>query len=225
MKKIILIALLLLPFYWFMSEAKTAYNFEKPIIKFQADSTVLPPKLNFDYIKSRTSKLGKKVEVDAHFCEENNRMTKAFITNYLSAQEIVVGDPITFDCKNSDGFCFKEYKEFETFNLFTFTYQNGYCCKTLYAVTTKKDTLAIINIGVLAFSANKSGWLGDKYGKWISEDVMDMTTVSHYDDDFIEDNNNSRIDTTWSIIRINKEGLLKENIYKKVAYLEGRKIE
>lgn len=77
----------------------------------------------------------------------------------------------------------------------------------------------------MAFSGNENGWIGDKYGKWISEGVIDMLTISYYDDDFVEENNNSRIDTTWSIIQINKEGLLKENTYKRVKYLEGRKIE
>ncbi|QVY66021.1 hypothetical protein [Polaribacter sp. Q13] len=224
-KKITVLALLLIPFFFSFSEVKKEGSLNEPSNLMYADTTIILPNIDFEFIERKTSKAKKDVEVYSQFCSKKNRMDKEFISKYLSSQKIAIGDSELLDLNNYDGFCFKEYKEFPAFNLFTFTYENGTCCKTLYGVTTKKGSLEIINLGELAFTGDKDGWLGDKYGKWISEDIMDMITISYYDDDFVETNNNSRVDTTWSIIRIDKKGLFKENAYKRVKYLEGRKIE
>lgn len=192
---------------------------------FSIDSTQFLSKFDFNYVKSKTIKLEKHINVYNKNCTLKNRIPKAFITNFLNTQKTVIGDYEYLDPNNTDGFCFKQHKEFPAYNLFTFTYENDTCCKTLYAVTTEKKSLKIINMGAIAFTGDQSGWLGDKYGKWISKDIMDLLTISYYDDDFNPNNSNSRVDSIWSIIKIDKAGFLEEYPYKRVKYLDGRKIE
>ncbi|GAA4237902.1 hypothetical protein GCM10022291_26290 [Postechiella marina] len=217
--------LIALPIFWYLIHAKNYNRLAKPNVTFVIDSTRYLSKFDFNYVKSKTSKIENHVDVYTKVCKLKNRIPKAFISKFLSSQKTVIGDQEYLDPNNFDAFCFKAYKEFPAYNLFTFTYENGTCCKTLYAVTTEKKSLKIINMGAIAFTGDESGWLGDKYGKWISNDIMDMMTISYYDDDFNPNNNNSRIDTTWSIIRIDKLGFFKEYAYKRVRYLDGRKIE
>ncbi|NIJ44887.1 hypothetical protein FHR24_001326 [Wenyingzhuangia heitensis] len=224
-QKNLLLFLFLTPILWCFSEIKKDFNSRDIFKKTSLDSIVPLSKFDFNYIKLKTKKLRKQVSVNEKPCNENTKITKEFIATYLSSQKTVIGDYEYLNPTNYDGFCLKQHKEFKNYNLFTFTYDNGTCCRTLYVATVQKKSLEIINIGVLAFSGSENGWLGDKYGKWIGENVLDMVTVSYYDDDFVEDNNNSRVDTTWSVININQQGILKENNYKRVRYLEGRKME
>ena len=189
------------------------------------DSIIESTAFNFDYIKSNTSLLSKIINVNNINTEQLNTIPNKFIQDYITDRKKVIGDSISLTPDYPGAYRFFENKEFENFNLFTFTYSDESCCTYLYAATTIKDSLSIKDIAIIGYTGGDGGWIGEKYGAWYSEFGLGTTEVSNYDDDHIEDNNNSEIDTTWSEIQLSKKGLFKYIEHHKVKYNGNKQVE
>lgn len=181
-------------------------------------------KFNIDYIKSKTSSLSIDISVEYEPDNKQDIIPKEFVFKYLTPHKINIGYPDHLPPDYPEAYAFKEFKEFPEFLLFTFTYDDESCCTTLYAVTTKKDTLEVVNIGVIGYTGGDGGWVGEKYGKWLNDTILKTIVVSDYDDDLVE-NNNSEIDTTWTVIKLDKNGYFEENEIDSVKYIGNRRIE
>ena len=192
------------------------------------DSLETQIEYNIDYVKTKTSKLSKDIEVVYnHTLENKNNIPKEILTKYISSHKIDFGFPEYLSPEYPESYSFKEFREYQKFNLFTFTHDNETCCTTLYAVTTKKDTLEIINMGVIGYTGGDGGWSGHKFGKWVDEHWISSIEPSIVDDPFAEPNEivEKEIDTTWSEIKINDNGIMKYTETKKVKYIGAKKIE
>lgn len=207
---------------------KTSKNVDLLLIKNNTNKgkvkALFSEPLLFKDIKLRTSKLLSQTFVDNKLNNEDRFISKGFLSKYILRRKLSIG---SYDCKvsiYSDAYAFKGYKEFKNFDMFTFIYDNESGTRVLYGVTTSKQKIEIISIGVLAFSGEDNGWIGDKYGRWKNDSILEVMEIVNYDDDFVEANNNSQVDTIWSIIKLNFKGVLSEEVTRKVKYLEGRKI-
>ena len=69
------------------------------------------------------------------------------------------------------------------------------------------------------------GWYGEQYGFWKNDSILKITEVSNYDEDLIEENNNTKIDTTWSKIKFDKNGVISKVEIDSISYLGNQKIQ
>jgi len=190
------------------------------------DSLKVQEEFNFEYIKSRTTELSKEISVSYNISNKNkNFIPKDFLIKYISPKKVDIGFPESLPADYPESYSFRASKEYEDFNLFTFSYDDESCCTTLYAATTKKDTLDIINIGVIAYSGGDAGWVGEKYGKWINDYSISNVEPSEYDEPAPEEPTETEIDTIWSEIQISKKGILKYIEHHKVKYIGNKQVE
>ncbi|MAN29343.1 MULTISPECIES: hypothetical protein [Mesonia] len=178
---------------------------------------------NIEYIKNNTSKFKDKVKIEDDSAKTT--IPKKFLENYFSNKEIKIGYPKFLTSYYPESYFFQNFKEYENFILFTFSHFDESCCQNLYAVTSKKDSINVMNIGLISYMGADGGWIGEKYGEWENDSIIKTITYSEYDEDFIEDNNNTKIDTTWSVIKIDKNGIITEKIIDSVNYIGNKKIE
>lgn len=197
-----------------------AENEERSVI---LDSLEIESIFNSDYIKSKTSKLSSVISVDFESKNKQNFIPNEFVSQILTPHKIDIGYPENLHPDYPKAYSFKEFKEFSDFDLFTFTHDDESCCRTLYAATTKKDTLEIISIGVIGYTGGDGGWTGEQFGTWINDSILKTTIVSDYDEDLI-DNNNSEIDSIWTVIKLNQYGYLQEIRIDSVKYIGDKKI-
>jgi len=191
----------------------------------QIDSIMEPTELDIDYIKSKTSPLSKTINVENIIVSELEKIPLEFIAKYITPHKIDIGYPEYLPADYPESYAFNEFKEFDNFYLFTFIHDDENCCRTLYAVTIEKEKLKVISIGVIGFTGADGGWIGKKIGKWTRETIIETMTTSSYDEDFIEKNNNTEIDTTWSIIKTGQNGYLENTESLVVKYVGDKQVE
>lgn len=180
---------------------------------------------SIDYIKFQTSELPKKINVSYNTSSGNkNSIPKVFLSKYIEPHKIDIGFPEYLPADYPESYSFKSFKEYPNFNLFTFTYDDESCCTTLYAATTKKDTIDIISIGVIGYKGGDGGWLGEKYGEWYGDYGLSNIEVSNYEDP-LEEDKGIEVDTIWSEIKLSDKGVLNYIEHHKVKYLGDKQIE
>lgn len=179
---------------------------------------------DFEYIKSQSQSLSSKVKVFHRTSRDEKHIPKSFLTKFLSNRKITGGFSKKLPTDYPNSFVFESYKEFSDYNLFTFTYSDEFCCTTLYAATIKKDTLSIINLIAIAYSGGDGGWEGEQYGEWQNDSILKIVSTSDFDNDLLEETNNSEIDTIWSTIKLNKKGLFTQIKNDSVKYVGSKKI-
>ncbi len=190
------------------------------------DSIKIKEEFNFEYIKSKTTDLDKEISVSYNNSNKNKKfIPKDFLINFISPKKIDIGFPESLPSDYPESYSFQASKEYLDFNLFTFSYDDESCCTTLYAATSKKDTLEIINIGVIAYSGGDGGWVGEKYGEWINNYSISSTEVSEYDEPDSEEPTEIETDTIWSEIQISKKGIFKYIEHRKVKYVGNKRIQ
>jgi hypothetical protein len=195
-------------------------------IKENIDSLKIQEVFNFDYIKSKTKELSKEISISYNLSNKNeNFIPKDFLEKFISPKKVQIGFPESLPADYPESYSFRESKEHQDFNIFTFSYDDESCCTTLYAATTKKDTLDIINIGVIAYSGGDAGWVGEKYGEWTNDFLISNIEPSEYDEPAPEEPMETEIDTIWSEIKILKDGTMKYSETRNVKYLGKKKIE
>lgn len=182
--------------------------------------------LDVNYIISKTSKFSRKINVKHNYTQtkRRNRISKSFLSKYITPHNIDFGFPDNLPSDYPESYCFQEFKEYPNFNLFTFTYDDESCCKTLYAATTRKDRIEIISIGVIGYEGGDGGWSGKKYGEWYSDYGLSSTEISNYKDP-LEDSNEIETDTIWSEVQLNNQGILNYIEHHKVKYIGNKQIE
>ncbi|TMM59313.1 hypothetical protein FEE95_07735 [Maribacter algarum] len=178
-----------------------------------------------NYIRSKTSPLSKTIDIEKINVALLEKLPKKFISEHLSPYKIEIGYPEHLTDDYPDEYVFLEFKVFENFNLYTFVHDNETCCRTLYAVTIGKENNNTINIGVIGYEGGDGGWVGKQYGSWTSEAIIETTTTSDYDEDLIESNNNTEVDTTWSFIKIDQNGYFEKTDSLAVKYIGDKKVE
>jgi len=181
--------------------------------------------LDINYIKSKTSPLTEIIDIENINVKELEKIPKKFIENYLTPHKLNFGFPEYLPSDYPESYAFNEFKEFDKFYLFTFIHDNETCCRTLYAATTDKEKLKIISIGVIGYEGADGGWIGKKIGKWTRETIIETVESSSYNEDLEENNNNTEIDTTWSVIKTGQNGFLENTDSHTVKYIGNKKIE
>jgi hypothetical protein len=200
--------------------------FEEVTKSKSIDSLGIQTGFNIEYIKSKTSNLSDKIRVSYNPNNKNkNSIPKEFLTNFIKPHKIDIGYPEYLPDDYPQSYSFKEFKEYPEFDLFTFTHDDESCCTTLYAVTTKKGTLEVINIGVIGYTGGDGGWVGEKYGDWTNEYLIKSIEPSEYEEPAPEKPIEKEIDTIWSEIKILKSGKMEYSEIKKVKYLGTKKIK
>lgn len=209
-----------------LTELKTEKSAKIKEKEENTDSLKVQEEFNFEYIKSRTSELSKEISVSYNISNKNkNFIPKDFLIKYISPKKVDIGFPESLPADYPESYSFRASKEYKDFNLFTFSYDDESCCTTLYAATIKKDTLDIINIGVIAYSGGDAGWVGEKYGEWINDYSISNIEPSEYDEPAPEEPIETEIDTIWSEIQISKKGILKYIEHHKVKYIGNKQVE
>ena len=207
-------------------ENKTDTTYVKEDKVDTIDSLKSQAEFNIEYVKSKTNKLSDEIRV---LYNPNSKIKKIipkeFLTKFIKSHKIDIGYPKYLPDDYPQSYSFKEFKEYPEFNLFTFTYNDESCCTTLYAVTTKKDSLDIINIGVIGYTGGDGGWVGEKYGKWTNEYLISNIEPSEYDEPAPNKPVEKEIDTIWSEIKVLKNGTMEYSEIKKVKFLGTKKIE
>jgi hypothetical protein len=237
MKKPLLLFIIIL-LYSCKSETKKALETEKEqnpteLNVEKVDNKILKPiseidsitEFDIDYIKSKTSTLSKKIDIERIDVKNLEKIPGEFITKYITPRKIEIGYPEYLHADYPEAYAFNEFKEYENFYLYTFTYDDESCCRTLYAVTAEKDSLKVISISVLGYDGGDGGWVGKKYGKWFSDYGIENTDVSNYDEESAEQNKETEIDTTWSEIQLSKKGIFKYIEHHKVKYIGNKQVE
>jgi len=190
------------------------------------DSLNLQTEFNIDFIKSKTTEVSNEISVSYNHSSQNKKtIPNEFLKKYIRTHKIDIGFPEYLPADYPESYSLKEFKEYEQFDLFTFTYDDESCCTTLYAVTTKKDTIDIINIGVIGYTGGDGGWIGEKYGKWTNEYLISNIEASEYEEPAPKEPVEKEIDTVWSEIKILKNGIMEYSEIKKVKYLGNKKVE
>lgn len=221
MRKIIFI--IFISFIW--NSCRTVTNKTNHYTNLDSAVSIVESRFDIDYIKSKTKPLSSILYIDNLPNNKQSFIPSDFLSQYIFPHSISIGGFKYSMSEYTDAYAFKEYKEFENFDLFTFTFDHQENVRVLYGVTTKKDRLEVINTGLIGFDGEEyNGWLGEKSGMWLNDSIFKAIEISDYDDDFVEANNNSQIDTIWSLIHLNSQGYFSETITQKVKYLEGRKI-
>lgn len=192
----------------------------KPII--QIDSIV---KFDIDYIKSKTSTLSETIDREKIDVKNSAKIPGEFITKYITPHKIEIGYPEYLHADYPDAYAFNEFKEYDNFYLYTFTYDDESCCRTLYAVTVEKDNLKPINISVIGYDGGDGGWIGKKYGNWFNNYGIANTDVSSYEEESAEQNKETEIDTTWSEIQLSEKGIFTYIEHHKVKYIGNKQVE
>lgn len=202
-------------------------NIKKVETKISKSITKIDTKTEFDieYIKSKTSALSKQIDIEKINVKNLEKIPGEFITKFITPHKIEVGYPEYLHADYPEAYAFNEFKEYENFYLYTFTYDDESCCRTLYAVTVEKDNLKPISISVIGYEGGDGGWIGKKYGKWFSDYGIENTDVSNYDEESAEQNKETEIDTTWSEIKLNKKGVFKYIEHSKVKYIGKKQVE
>ncbi|WP_336069867.1 hypothetical protein [Mesoflavibacter sp. CH_XMU1404-2] len=178
---------------------------------------------NIEYLRNNTINFSDYVQVADN--EGRSQIPKEFLENYISNKKIVIGYPEFLTSYYPESYYFQNFKEYKNYILFTFTHFDESCCNNLYAVTSKKDSLNIINIGLIGYMGGDGGWYGEQYGFWKNDSILKITEVSNYDEDLIEENNNTKIDTTWSKIKFDKNGVISKVEIDSISYLGNQKIQ
>ncbi|SDY08309.1 hypothetical protein SAMN05444411_1211 [Lutibacter oricola] len=191
----------------------------------QKDEEINLINFNIEYIKSKTSKLTENINVDSINIKELNKIPKEFLKKYISSHKIDFGYPEYLPVDYPESYSFYQFKEFENFFLFTIIHQNEFCCQTLYAVTTEKNEISIINISVIGFVGADGGWKGKRFGKWFNEFGIGSTLINFYDEDLDENTKNVEIDSTWSEYEFSKNGIIKNIEHHQVKYKGNKQIE
>lgn len=191
--------------------------------KIISDTITENRNFDIDYLKNNTVNFSEHVQVADS--EGRSQIPKAFLENYISNKKIAIGYPEFLTSYYPESYYFQNFKEFENYILFTFTHFDESCCNNLYAVTSEKDSLNVINIGLIGYMGADGGWYGEQYGFWKNDSILKVTEVSNYDEDLIEENNNTKIDTTWSKIKVDKNGFISKKEIDSVNYLGNQKIE
>jgi len=237
MKKTILL-LIIISLYSCKSESKkqletdtegytTELKIEKIETKILQSTTEIDsvPEFNISYIKSKTATLSEQIDIEKIDIKQLKKIHGEFITKYITPHKIDIGYPDYLHADYPEAYAFNEFKEYENFYLYTFTYDDESCCRTLYAVTAEKNSLKTINISVIGFEGGDGGWVGKKYGKWYSDYGIGNTDVSNYDEESAEQNKETEIDTTWSEIQLSKKGIFKYIKHHKVKYIGNKQVE
>ncbi|MFD0992015.1 hypothetical protein [Tenacibaculum geojense] len=237
MKKPLLLLIIIL-FCFCKSETKKVLETEKEqnlteLNVEKLDNSNLKPiseidtKTEFDinYIKTKTKTLSKKIDLEIIDVKNLEKIPGEFITKYITPHKIEIGYPEYLHADYPEAYAFNEFKEYEDFYLYTFTYDDESCCRTLYAVTAEKDSLKTISISVIGYTGGDGGWGGKKYGKWFSDYGIENTDVSIYDEESAEQNKETEIDTTWSEIQLSKKGVFKYIEHHKVKYIGNKQVE
>jgi hypothetical protein len=237
MKKTLLLLIIIL-FHSCKSESKkpletekeenpTELNVDKIEKKISKPITEIDSLVEFDidYIKSKTSNLSKQIDIEKIDVKKLEKIPGEFITKYITPHKIDIGYPEYLHKDYPEAYAFNEFKEYESFYLYTFTYDDESCCRTLYAVTAEKDSLKTINISVIGYDGGDGGWFGKKYGKWVDDFGIENTDVSNYEEESAEQNNETEIDTIWSKIQLNKKGIFKYIENSKVKYIGNKQVE
>ena len=208
-------------------QSPTELNVEKIENKILKPIAETDSKTEFDigYIKSKTSPLSKTIDIGKIDVENLEKIPGDFITQYITPHKIEIGYPEYLHADYPEAYAFNEFKEYENFYLYTFTYDDESCCRTLYAVTAEKDNLKPISISVIGYEGGDGGWIGKKYGKWFSDFGIENTDISNYDEESAEQNKETEIDTTWSEIQLNKKGIFKYIEHHKVKYIGNKQVE
>ena len=180
---------------------------------------------NISYIKSQTSKLSDIIDLDSVDFKNLKKIPKRFLEKYISSHKIDFGTPEYLPSDYPESYSFYQSKSYENFFLFTIIHENEFCCKTLYAVTTRKDKISIINISVIGLIGMDGGWYGKRFGKWFNDYGIGSTLINSYDEDLIEENNKTEIDTTWSEYEFSKKGTIKHIEHHRVKYKGNEQIE
>ena len=185
--------------------------------------------LSFDNLISRTRAVPDSGRIERFSLIKHGRVSylpPSFITKYITPKKIDFGFPnhLYAEENYNQAFTFDNVKEYDHFYMLTFYHDNESCCRTLYGATIKKDTMQIINIGVLEYEGGDGGWSGSKHGKWSTDSTFDCVTYSEYDEDFIDDTNSTEINTFWSIINRSKAGMMHEIITDSTKYIGDKKI-
>ncbi|MBL4559929.1 MAG: hypothetical protein JKX79_02980 [Labilibaculum sp.] len=191
----------------------------------QKDKEINLINFNIDFIKSKTTKLTENFNVGSIKIKELNKIPKQFLETYISSHKVDFGYPEYLPSDYPESYSFYQFKEFENFYLFTIIHTNEFCCKTLYAVTTEKNKISIINIGVIGFVGGDGGWIGERFGNWFNEFGIGSTLINSYDEDLDEKTNNTEIDTTWSEYDFSKKGIIKNIEHHRVKYKGDKQIE
>jgi hypothetical protein len=237
MKKTFLLLIIIL-FHSCKSESKkpletekeqnsTELNVEKVETKISKPITEIDSITEFDieFIKSKTLALSKTIDIEKIDVKNLAKIPGDFITKYITPHKIEIGYPEYLHADYPEAYAFNEFKEYENFYLYTFTYDDESCCRTLYAVTVVKDSLKPINISVIGYEGGDGGWIGKKYGEWFSDYGIGNTDVSNYDEESAEQNKETEIDTTWSEIQLSKKGVFKYIEHHKVKYIGNKQVE
>lgn len=189
-----------------------------------------PVKYDYDYIKSQTQYLYTEIKTFYRTDREGEHIPVSFLKKYLFNKKISIGFPESIPSDYPNAFVFKHFKKLPKFNLFTFAYSDESCCTTLYGVTSNKDSINVIDVGVLSYTGGDGGWSGEKYGNWLNDSIFKAKTISNFmdeiggeSDEMEEDNNNIEIDTIWSTIKINHKGFFSEIKNDSVKYMGTKK--
>lgn len=185
------------------------------------DTSYFHQTFNIDDIKEVTSNFSYKVQVEDTVGRK--RMPKHFLENYISKKNIVIGYPDFLTSYYPESYSFQNFKEYKNFILFTFSHFDESCCINLYAATSKKDSIDIINIGLIGYTGADGGWIGEKYSVWENDSTLAAITTSEYDEDLIEENNNTEMDTIWSVIKFDEQGYISEKVTNSVHYIGSKK--
>lgn len=199
---------------------KTENKISKPISETNSIT-----EFDIHYIKSKTSPLSKTIDINKIDVKNLEKIPRDFITKYITPHKIEIGYPEYLHADYPEAYAFNEFKEYENFYLYTFTYDDESCCRTLYAVTAEKDNLKPINISVIGYNGGDGGWIGKKYGEWFSNYGIRNTDVSNYDEESAEQNKEIEIDTTWSEIQLSKKGIFKYIEHHKVKYIGNKQVK
>lgn len=194
----------------------------------QIDSSANNAEFNFDYVKSKTKKLSREIHVSYNPTKNSKKfIPREFLSKHISNHKIDIGFPDYLSAEYPESYSFEEFKEFKDFDLFTFTHDDESCCTTLYAATTKKDTLDIISISVIGYTGGDGGWNGAKYGTWIKQNLISNLEYSFSQELFAEPNETpqTEIDTIWSEIKLLTNGKMEYRELKKVKYIDSTRVE
>jgi len=202
---------------------KAEIETEKTII--ETDSIIELTEFNIEYLKSKTTPLSKIIDVNDIDTDQLNKIPNKFIQTFISNSKKAMNDSISLVPDYPGAYSFYQYKEYENFDLFTFTYDDESCCTHLYAGTTSKDSLSLINLSLMGYTGADGGWGGDMYGNWINEFSIGSTETSNYDNDLMEETNNSEIDTIFSETQLNDKGYFKYIEHHKVKYIGNTQTE
>ena len=205
-------------------EKKSGKTSQKDTLANQEAPKQEPIKYDYNYIKSQTVDLSTKLETQYREDRKGKHIPGKFLYNFLYSKNISIGFPGAIPIDEENTFVFKHSKEFKNYNLFTFTYSDETCCTTLYGVTTVKDSINVIDVGVLSYTGGDGGWSGEKYGKWLNDSIFKSETVSNYLEELgEEDNNYIETDTIWTTIKINQKGFFSEVKKDSVKYIGTKK--